>query len=101
MNNTLNSHIPRHINKHGPIIDINHLLWCYLGDIQCNAENISVRLAVVNEAGRDEKIDEPPELEGPDSVLVQFAPLVAYRRNLQPMACFEMGDQFNHLREGA
>jgi hypothetical protein len=40
-----------HLDKHGPIIDIDYLLRTYLRDIRSNTVYICIWLAVVDKAG--------------------------------------------------
>jgi hypothetical protein len=39
------------LDEHGLVINVDNLLRIYLSDIQSNSVNVSIRLAVVYEAG--------------------------------------------------
>ena len=50
----------RDVDKHGPVLDVGHAVRGDLRDVQCDPVDVRVGLAVVNEAGGDEKVDESP-----------------------------------------
>ena len=47
---TLDPETLGHLDKHGPIIDVNNLLRIYLSDIQGNPEHVCIGFAIVDKA---------------------------------------------------
>jgi len=66
-----------HLDKHGPIIYVDYLLWTYLSDIQCNSVYVCIRLAVVDKARWDKKVYECAQFELLDTIDGKLAPFVA------------------------
>ncbi len=44
-----------HLHEHRPVIDIDNFFSGYLGYVQSDLPDISIRLAEMDEAGRDKK----------------------------------------------
>jgi hypothetical protein len=86
-----------HLDKHGPIINVDYLLRTYLRDIQSNSVYVCVRLAVVDKAGRDKKVYECAQFELLDTIDRKLAPLITYSCHLKAVSSLESAHQLDHL----
>jgi hypothetical protein len=66
-----------HLDKHGPVIDVDHLFRMHLRKIQSNPVKVRIRFAVMDKARRDKEVDECAQLELLDAIDRQLAALIA------------------------
>jgi hypothetical protein len=97
MENASNPQTFRDLNEHRCVVDVNDLPGCRLGDVQGQSKDVNIGLANVNEAGRDERVHKPVELELANAMRIHLAGFVADHDNLESVALLELRDQFNHL----
>src|SRR5581483_3296344 len=75
--NAVDSQTLRDLDKHGTVVNINHLTDRHLGDVQRHPKNILVRFAKVDETRGNKKIYKAVELESLDAMRVQLTSFVA------------------------
>src|SRR5208283_4960624 len=85
------------LDEHEPVVEIGNLFGRNLGNVQGDTVDVLVGLAHVDEAGRDEKVDEALELEHLDATLVEFAAFVVDHGNLQFVPSLEGADKVDHF----
>jgi hypothetical protein len=64
-------------NEHRCVVDEDGPSRWRLGNVESKPKDLNVRLAQVNETGRDERIDKPVELKGANAVCINLARLIA------------------------
>jgi hypothetical protein len=79
----------RYLGEHRPVLDVDHLIGRNLRDVQGDAVDIRIRLAEVDEAGGDEKVDETIQLETLYPVLCQLTAFVTDHDYLQSVLCLD------------
>jgi hypothetical protein len=94
--NASNPQTFRDLDEHRGVFDIDDLLGRRLGDVQRKPKDIRIGLAEMNEAGGNKKIHQPAQLELPNPIRIELAPLVADHGYLQPVPDLELGDQLDH-----
>ena len=101
MKNAANSETFCDLDEHRSVFDIDYLPGRHLGDVQRNPEYVHVGLSEMDEAGGNEKIYKPIQLELSNSVGIQFPPFVADHGDLKPILYLELADQLDHLGDTA
>src|ERR1017187_9850417 len=71
------------------VFDIDNLPRGCLGDVQRQLKNICVRFSETNEAGGNESIHKPAQLELANPMRIQFLSFIADDDNLQSILCLE------------
>jgi hypothetical protein len=94
--NASNPQVFRDLDEHRGVFDIDCLPGWHLGDVQRKPKDVRVGLADVDEAGRNEKIHKPVQLELSNPVRIQFPCFVADHCDLQPVPDFELSDHLDH-----
>jgi hypothetical protein len=94
--NAANPQVFRDLDKHRRVIDEDGLRCLRLGEVKGKPKYPNVRLAHVNESGRDERVHKLVELERADAVRIHFTRLIADDNNLEAMPGFEFRDRLDH-----
>src|SRR5271155_5020560 len=94
--NAPNSQTLRDLDKHRRVVDVDDLRRGRLGEIQCKPEDLDIRLAHVDKAGRDEGIYKSVQLERTDTMRVHLARFIADHNDLQAIPNLEVSNKRNH-----
>jgi hypothetical protein len=78
-----NPHVFRDLDKHRCVINKDRLGYSRLGDVKSEPKDSNVRLAHVNEAGRDKRVNKLVELKLSDAISIHFTRLIANDNNLE------------------
>lgn len=81
------------------VIDIDNVFTVELDLIHCEVEDRRIRLQSADEAGAYEEVDQGHQVEHPDPVLCDLAPLVAQRHGLEVVAGLQLSRQRQHIRK--
>ena len=79
---------PPRPDEHRGVLDIHYLIGRNLGDVKRKSEDIRIGLSQVDKAGGNKEIHDSVKLEFLYPIRIQFARLVAHRRNLQSVPTF-------------
>ena len=85
------------LHEHRRVVHIDDLPGWRLGDVQREPKDVRVGLADVDEAGGNERIHKPIQLELSNPIRIEFAPFVAHHGDLYPVPDLELRHQRDHL----
>ena len=77
MKDASNAQAFRDLDEHRRVVDEDGLRRGCLGNVESKPKDLNVRLAHVNETGRDERIDKPVEPEGANAIRIHLARFIA------------------------
>jgi hypothetical protein len=90
--NALNPQAFGDLDEHRGVFDIDDLPGGSLGDVQCQPEDVRIRLVKVDEAGGNKSIHKFVQLERVNPMRIQLARFVVEHDNLQAILCLELAD---------